>query len=78
MLKNEKLYLITYNPKYTRRSKPAHVIGIRKVTFSDGDVSFCYHIEYDDGVTNFVRFQDVNENDWHFVTLDDMLRYGSP
>lgn len=89
MTLKERMYLITYNQDYYRKGKIANVIGIKKVTkfktnliaianFSIDSVSTCYHIQFEDGEEDYVDFNSIKENDWHFVTLEDLLRVGMP
>jgi hypothetical protein len=84
-MKKEKLYLITYNKRFNRSSEPCEVIGMKRITyFIKGVIDKetppidCYHVVYEDGQQDYIPTSNVNENDYHFVTLNDMLRYGTP
>jgi hypothetical protein len=78
MSNSEKVYLINYNLQFARRGKPAQIIGLRKYTFPNNEKVICYQLEYEDGFQAYVPIDKIKESEWRFVTLDDMLRYGSP
>jgi len=76
MSKKEKVYLINYDRNYEKRSEPAEILGIKKITNTS---TLVYQIMFEDGTISYVPINAINENsDWHFVTLNDMLKYGSP
>lgn len=84
----EKVYLICYKKDYFRRSEIANIVGMKKVTkFTNNSImnlakssEICYHILFEDGSHDYISIQDVNEpsNDWHFVTLAELLMRGQP
>lgn len=85
MNKKEKIYLITYNKKVVRNSEPCEIIGMKRIIFYNKGVIDkenppvdCYHVVYEDGQHDYIPISQVNETYYHFVTLNDMLRYGTP
>ena len=84
-MKKEKIYLITYDKKNYRSAEPCEVIGMKRIThYAKGIIDKetppidCYHVVYEDGQQDYVPITSINENDFHFVTLNDMLKYGTP
>lgn len=86
MITKERMYLITYNQDYYRKGKIANIIGIKRLTkfknstiaITPDSISTCYHVKFEDGEEDYVDFNSIKENGWHFVTLEDLLRVGMP
>jgi len=86
MTLKERMYLITYDKDYYRSGKIANVIGIKRVTkFKNNSIAFatesittCYHVQFEDGEEDYVDLNSIKENNWHFVTLADLLKVGMP
>lgn len=83
----EKIYLICYKNDYFRKGQIANIVGMNKVTkFTQSIVDLpksseiCYKIVFEDGQNDYVSMTDVHNptNDWHFVTLAELLMRGQP
>ena len=83
----QRIYLICYKNDYLRKGQIANIVGIKKViVFSNSTIitsslqEICYHIIFEDGHEDYISMSDVNEpsNDWHFVTLAELLMRGQP
>jgi hypothetical protein len=83
----EKIYLICYKNDYFRKGEIANIVGMKKVTKYTNSIvnianssEICYHILFEDGSHDYVSINDVNnsDNDWHFVTLAELLMRGQP
>lgn len=74
----ERLYLITYQKEYHRCGSIANIIGLKKITTTNinSELSImCYHIQFEDGEEDFIN---IHSENWHLVTLSDLLRVGMP
>ena len=85
MSTKERVYLISYNSDYYRNGKIANIIGIKKVTtFTNSYVPIantpmlCYQIVFEDGEEDFIDFAKIQSQDWHFVTIEELIRVGQP
>jgi hypothetical protein len=83
----ERIYLICYKNDYSRRGQIANIVGMKKLTnytislISNTNVyEICYHIIFEDGHEDYISIQNLNNinNDWHFVTLAELLMRGQP
>ena len=72
----ERIYLICYKNDYYRKGQISNIVGMKKVNF----YQISYHIIFEDGHEDYISMNDVNEpsNDWHFVTLAELLMRGQP
>ena len=85
-MEKETIYLICYRSGYFRRGKIANVVGMKKITtYTNYSLStipnkskICYHIMFEDGEQDYIDINDIQDNDWHFVTLAELLRVGMP
>ena len=85
MKKKEKVYLITYNKEISRAGEPCEVIGLRYVTQIDYSSikntqiisSICYKVIFEDGEVEYID-KKLADAEYNFVTLSDMLKYGTP
>ncbi len=80
MTKKEKVYLITFDDKYKRRGEPAEILGIKKLTIKGGNSEtslICYWVVYEDGLYDYIQ-KSLADSEYRFVTLSDMLKYGTP
>lgn len=77
-MKKERLYLITYKKEYHHSGSIANIISLKKITTTsiNSELSIlCYHIMFEDGEEDFIN---IHSEDWHLVTLADLLRVGMP
>ena len=83
----ERIYLICYKNDYLRKGQIANIVGMKKViVFPNSTIitssyqEICYHIVFEDGHEDYISIQNVNNinNDWHFVTLAELLMRGQP
>lgn len=82
----ERIYLICYENDYFRKGKIANIVGLKRITsFKNNTIaniiessSIFYHIKFEDGEEDYVDLHTIKEKNWHFVTLDDLLRVGMP
>lgn len=72
----ERAYLICYNNDYKYRGKIANVIAVKKTPHPKPKL--VYVIAFEDGATDIVFFDSLEANDWHFVTLEELLAVGMP
>jgi hypothetical protein len=80
MTKKEKVYLITFDNKYKRRGEPAEILGIKKLTFKDDNSEtsvISYWVVYENGLYDYID-KEIADREYRFVTLSDMLKYGTP
>ena len=70
----QKLYLICYDNAYKKRGKVADIISIVKLN----NAVICYQIMFDDFDIDFIEIDKMEQNNWHLVTLDDLLKVGMP
>lgn len=80
MTKKEKVYLITFDNKQKRRGEPAEILGIKKLTIKGNDSEtsvICYWVIYEDGLHDYIE-KSLADSEYRFVTLSDMLKYGTP
>lgn len=76
MVKTEKVYLITYSTDSIRKGQPADILGIKSIS-SNNIKRLFYYVVYEDGQVDYID-KEFADNNYKFVTLDDMLRYGTP
>jgi hypothetical protein len=85
MTKKEKVYLISYKDDYFRKGEPCEVIGLKMITtykhnslisFEEGS-KLCYYVVFEDGQVDYID-KELADKEFNFVTLADMLRYGTP
>jgi hypothetical protein len=69
----EKIYMICYHNDYHKRGMIANIVGMKKVS-----TKICYHIVFEDDEQDYIDINDIKDNDWHFVTLAELLRVGMP
>jgi hypothetical protein len=74
MILREKIYFICYNNDYHNRGKIADLISVVILNKNKK----CYYIQFDDFTTDYVEIATMEQNDWHMVTLDDLLKVGMP
>jgi hypothetical protein len=72
----ERAYLISYNKDYKYRGKIANVIAVKKTPHPNPRL--VYVIAFEDGATDIVFFDNIENNDWHFVTIEELLSVGMP
>ena len=86
-MKEERVYLICYKNDYFRKGEIGNIVGMKRVTKFTNSVfslpkssEICYHILFEDGQEDYISIKDVNnlDNDWHFVTLAELLMRGQP
>ena len=86
-MKEEKIYLICYKNDYFRKGEIANIVGMKRITKYNNSIfnipkssEICYHILFEDGQEDYISMNDVNnsDNDWHFVTLAELLMRGMP
>jgi hypothetical protein len=70
----EKLYFICYKADYLKRGKIAILLDIVLIN----KMVKCYYVQFDDYSTDYIDIKKIEENDWHMVTLDDLLNVGMP
>lgn len=83
----EKIYLICYHNDYFRKGEIGNIIGMKKINKYNNSIinlpkysEIYYHILFEDGVEDYISMNDINnsDNDWHFVTLAELLMMGMP
>ena len=82
----EKIYLICYKNDYFRKGQIANIVGLKKVTtYSNNSFAnipinskICYHIIFEDSQEDYIHIEDVEKDNWHFVTLAELLTVGMP
>jgi hypothetical protein len=72
----ERAYLISYKNDYKYRGKIANIIAVKKTAHPNPKL--VYVIAFEDGATDIVYFDWIENNDWHFVTLEELLSVGMP
>ena len=72
----ERAYLICYNNEYKYRGKIANIISVKKTPHPKPRL--VYVIDFEDGATDIVFFDELQDKDWHFVTLEELLSVGMP
>lgn len=78
--------MITYKMNHPLRGKVGKVIGMKRLTRTEYDsendasklTQMCYQIKYEDGQEALVDIKDVVKDNWHFVTLEELLQVGMP
>jgi hypothetical protein len=85
MTKKEKVYLISYKDDYFRKGEPCEVVGLKMLTVYKPNslytiketTKLCYYVVFEDGQVDYID-KELADKEFSFVTLDDMLRYGTP
>lgn len=85
-IKKENVYLICYNRLFPNRGKVGKIVGVKKIhidndtenVFSNTTSKLAYHIAFEDGNEHYVFFDLIEQDDWHFVTLEELLCVGMP
>ena len=72
----ERAYLICYNNEYKYRGKISNIISVKKTPHPKPRL--VYVIAFEDGATDIVFFDELQDKDWHFVTLEELLSVGMP
>ena len=81
----ENVYLITYKRENPKKGKVAKVIGMKKITTktevddrTEVITYLCYEVIYEDGTTTLINADTLVQEQYHFVTIEDLLKVGMP
>lgn len=82
----QEIYLVGINRCCFRAGEPARVVGVKAITQTNNIVTvnlsqepvISYHIRFEDGQEDYVAKSDVEDGNWKFVTLSNLISTGIP
>ena len=75
-MKKESVYLVGTHRYSFRAGEIAKIIGVKIVTPDNLKPRLCYHVEYADGVQDFVQI--YNNCDFEIITQNDIINKNVP